>query len=420
MTEASTSGLIDDPSRTAETSSSVDGLVLVSELFRLTSIDMLGVGGGVIDFTMPEAQESPFPDVKDKVTAEEGSTLETAARLTMRSEVNQGAFRRIVKLGPEVELSLDIVRGLYEKAHKRSVKTTGGAIMNGAGTFSMEKRPGDTMTVVASSGKDEAYHTLLTKQLEDIDAVNELRESRVNPKSTVFPWADEDKFDRDIVTKRPEPPEFDPELLKGKNSAFITKLSDPTWALETGRSDEIKAMMWVPGDTLAEMSEQVIGGMKRDGSRFVICNLEEAAEVFGVDSKSSEYKKDTIAKELAMEYPGVNFIVTDGANGSGYAIKIPTHNQGENEEGDLEKGLITSSHYNDSKLVKREGGTATGAGDTYSMTLYLALLYGFEIREAMEVADFAARKVMLSHGAMVPEWDSEFLNGLSVVEPSNN
>ncbi|MBP6880552.1 hypothetical protein KBC31_02905 [Candidatus Saccharibacteria bacterium] len=371
----------------------IEELVDMAEIFATMPIDMIGVGGAVKDSTMPHASENPFTDIKDKLTVHSGTTLEKAVEIIMGNDDNKQAFCRIVGLSQDHELSEDEVVYLINEAGSEAPETTGGAVLNMAGTFSKFKRKNDRITVVASGG-DDKYLSFFRHALKDMDVKNDIRGSKVNPKSTVFPWIADEEVGRDILTKRPKPPKFDPKALFGKNCGFASKLSEPTWAKEMGKNTDIKVMMWVPGNTIGEMAGEVIGSMKRDGSRFVVCNLDEANTVF---DDENHVDKESAVERLAEMFPGVRFVVTDGSDGASYAIK--------KKDGKLDK----NSYKNNRKIKPPKNGTATGAGDVYSMTLLAATLYGLSIEESMEVADFAAREVMCSPDAVVPEWKPDIL-----------
>jgi sugar/nucleoside kinase (ribokinase family) len=404
-------------------------------LFGDENMDTLVVGATIFDVTMPESDINHFPNAsRDKLPTVGGTTLEAAALHIIGDAQARKLFAENIFGEPERELEVDEVEAILKVAQESNItkKSPGGSATNIAVALERfnqnREEKEDRVRVVAAAG-DRSYRDYFEKFFKDIGRgiVSALQHSMVNPRSTIFPRLEYEKtpFEtrqphRQIFTKRPLPPKYSDELVGTANVAAVGKLKkdegeDTTdtkldiqdsyidesreikqWATELGSNPQIKAMLWVPGDSIEEMGEEVMSKMIKDGSRVMVCNLEEAILAISEDDEVDHSDKSAVAIKLAEQeqFRGIRIVITDGAEGASFAYQSMNS-----------KGLVLIDYKNEDKLPESEDGTNAGMGDVFAAAYFEAILTGFTDEEALEIADTAARRVVIEPEAPLAGWD---------------
>ncbi len=394
----------------------------VNPLFGARDMRAVVVGTTIRDLTMPAAEVNFFQEADlDKLQAENGeTTLQAAAGFIVDNQnAKQGFLDYLNKNGAHLEdIDEGDVHHLLCLAYGSAEEAPGGSATNigvALKKFNIGRAPerNDTVTIISSAG-DEEYRDFFESFFKEVGIITSLQPSKPNPVSSIFPWQIEDNDEgeeslgRQIFSKKSDAPNFSEELITGKNVAAVGKLNNSEWARELVANPAIEAVLWVPGDSIGgtekdEDDNQIpiidtvlgVDSAIKDGSRVVVCNLGESRKVGTVVKDDSEADFQSEAEQLALMHPGVRFVITDGPNGSSYAYV-------NNMTGELDKLF----YKNETSLPESsEQGTSTGAGDTYAAAFFEAILTGFTVDEAMQLADDAARKILCQVPATLSSWD---------------
>jgi hypothetical protein len=241
---------------------------------------------------------------------------------------------------------------------------------------------------VAELRKNEAF---LAKMFKDRDIDITLQESLINSHSIILPFIRSDgKPGRRVFVQRAPTPEIDEKIIEQRNSAVVGKLPDGRWANRLGGDENIKTMMWLPGDSITD-SPEVLDNMLRNGSRTVIFNREEALKAMGKDLKDPIETGD-ISSHFTSKYNGIHFVVTDAGNGPYYSYKK-----------DDKTETVKYHHPPKEFIPPDEEHNNLGAGDAFSSAYFKAINIGFTIQESLQLADEAAQIVMSHIRAAMPE-----------------